>query len=62
MRARLDSISRTLDGQTVLTLSTRTPPDKMAALQGEALDVEMKKHREKRSLDANGYCWKLMSE
>lgn len=26
------------------------------------LDIEAKKHRNKRSLDANSYCWKILSE
>lgn len=26
------------------------------------LDIEAKKHRNKRSLDANAYCWKLITE
>ena len=28
----------------------------------ELLDIEAKKHREKRSLDANAYCWKIITE
>lgn len=58
-RAKLDSISRTLDGQLILTITTNAPPDEAIKLKGEALDMELKKHREKRSLDANGYYWAL---
>ena len=61
-RATLDSISRTLDGKLILTLVTNAPPNEAATLKGEVLDLELKKHREKRSLDANGYAWKLMDE
>lgn len=61
-QASLDNISRTLDGKTILTLITSAPPDEVAALKGEALDLELKKHREKRSLDANAYAWKLIEE
>lgn len=28
----------------------------------ELLDIEAKKHREKRSLDANAYCWVLLGK
>ena len=28
----------------------------------ELLDIEAKKHRKKRSLDANAYCWKIITE
>ncbi len=30
--------------------------------KGKLLDVEIKQHRKKRSLDANGYCWILADE
>ena len=30
--------------------------------QGKELDVEIKQHRKKRSLDANAYCWVLLSK
>ena len=31
-------------------------------LKGLELDIEVKKHREKRSLDANAYCWVLLGK
>ena len=31
-------------------------------LKGKDIDIEIKKHREKRSLDANSYCWVLCDE
>lgn len=30
--------------------------------EGKAWDVVITKHRQKRSLDANAYCWKLLDE
>lgn len=47
----------------VLTLNT-TSNESIVALKeilskGKLLDVEISQHREKRSLDANSYCWKL---
>lgn len=30
--------------------------------KGKKLDVDIKKHRKRRSLDANGYCWILADE
>ena len=32
------------------------------ALQGETLDIEIKRHREKRSISANALCWELCSQ
>lgn len=48
---------------------TLTINEKSAFLQGfdelkdlEKLSIEIKPYRERRSLDANAYCWKLISE
>lgn len=51
--------SMTLDGERWLML--RSP--KMVDLEsGKLYDVEIKLHREKRSLDANAYCWVLIGK
>ena len=34
----------------------------VSSLQGMRLDVDIKKHRERRSLDANAYAWVLMGK
>lgn len=63
MRARLLDMSMGLDGRQRITLSLtgdwRTELDK---LKDDELDVEIKKHREHRSLDANAYMWSLVSK
>ena len=38
------------------------PVDEVNSLMGEKLNVEAKKWRKKRSLDANGYLWALCTE
>lgn len=62
--AKIKDIGRTLDGNYTLTLeSPKIDTDEAEKLlQVERLDVEIKKHREKRSLDANSYYWVLISK
>lgn len=61
MRARLHDLTLARDGGYLLTISTR---ENIGALFDELhdtdVDVTVKKHREKRSLDANAYAWVLM--
>ncbi len=61
---RIKDIGRTLGGSYTITLeSPLIAMDEANGLsQLEKLDVVIKKHREKRSLDANAYYWKLASE
>lgn len=63
MRARLHDLSIARDGGYLLTIATR---ENVGALFDELhegdVDVTVKKHREKRSLDANAYCWQLMDK
>lgn len=60
MRARLHDLSRGLDGGYLLTVSTREDIRGLfEALREKDLDIDLKKHREKRSLDANAYFWSL---
>lgn len=62
--AKIKDIGRTLDGNLTLTLESGKidPAAAMELSQVDKLDVEIKKHREKRSLDANAYAWVLMSK
>lgn len=49
----------------VLTVDALTEPLnalKAAVAKGKALDVEIKQHRERRSLDSNAYMWVLCSK
>lgn len=62
--ARIKDIGRTLAGSLTITLESQQM-DAAAATelsQAGGLDVEIKKRRKKRSLDANAYYWKLASE
>lgn len=63
LKAKIKDIGRTLAGSYTLTLeSPQISTDEATGLsQEEWLDVEVKKHRRKRSLDANSYYWLLTS-
>ena len=59
-----DSVSWT-DGADGLRLTVRTPRAKVIAAQLEPdreYDVEIKRHRKKRSLTANAYYWSLLTK
>lgn len=62
--AKIKDIGRTLSGS--LTITFESPEmDTAAALelsQTDRLDVEVRKHRNKRSLDANAYYWLLVGK
>lgn len=64
LTAKIKDIGRTLDGKYTLTLeSTKIATEEVTRLfQEERLDVEIKKYRKKRSLDANSYYWVLISK
>ena len=48
------------EGLYTVTFYTKQKPTELEKLQEENnIDVEAKKHREKRSLNANAYCWVL---
>ena len=63
MKAKLHDLSFTRSGETLLTISTkedcRTLFDE---LKDKDVSVTIKKHKEKRSLDANAYAWTLMDK
>jgi hypothetical protein len=63
MRARIKGLSLALDGGQELTLSL--PGDwrqEYVKLKDADVEVEIKKYREKRSLDANGLLWAMCRE
>lgn len=62
--ARIKDIRYTLEGKLAITIeSSETNADEVTALsQVDKLDVEIKRHREKRSLDANAYYWLLVGK
>ena len=63
MKGKLKDLTRNLDGTWSLTLTLggeiRQVWDK---LKDKDVNVEIKKYREKRSLDANAYCWVLIDK
>lgn len=60
---RINGVGRTLNGILTVTIESRhlDPAAAMKLSQADSLDVEIKKHSEKRSLDANSYYWLLCS-
>lgn len=62
--ARIKDIGRTLTGGLTITLESpqMDTAEALKLSQVERLDVEIKKQRKRRSLDANAYYWKLVSE
>jgi hypothetical protein len=48
--------------KTKVNLLVEIEPSKLEELQNQLLDIDIKKHREKRSLDANAYFWVLVSK
>lgn len=63
MRARLHDLSRGLDGGYLLTVSTREDVRGLfEELREKEIDVDLKKHRETRSLNANAYLWQLLTK
>ena len=66
LRGKVNNLTFDLNGNPILSLSITNKND---LLQGyddvskiEDLDIELKKHREKRSLNANAYCWVLLQK
>lgn len=61
MQFRTTSIKARCDIYGNQTLTITVPPDvEMGSFSGE-YDVEIKKHRNKRSLNANALCWKCIN-
>ena len=61
---RIKDIGRTLDGKFTITLESPDMDTNEATdlSQSDKLDVEIRKHRYKRSLEANAYAWVLISK
>lgn len=50
------------DGHPVITLQVDSDAGITELLEGDLLDIDLKKHRSKRSLNANAYMWVLIGE
>ena len=60
MRGRLKDLTINRDGSQNVTVTVQGDfRPVFDGLAGVDLDIEIKKHREKRSLSANAYCWVL---
>ena len=60
MIGRLKDITFTRTGEQIISFSTRADfTEAFDTLKDCDVDVEIKKHRKKRSNDANNYCWVL---
>ena len=64
MKARIASLSRSMEGDYLITLSTRDKAvvDAYNDLHDHDVRVDIKQWRERRSLDANAYCWVLLDK
>ena len=66
LKGKINNISFNMDGQPILYLDVFDKHNLLAEyeplLKEELLDIEIKKHREKRSLNANNYMWTLINE
>lgn len=61
-KGTITNISRSLEGEYNLTISTKSNISSLQELKEETLDVEVKKHREKRSLNANALFWSCLNK
>ena len=63
IRGKLHSITRdAMNGAQYLSLEIESIPPGIGSLQEKDLDIELKQHREKRSLNANAYYWKIVEK
>ena len=63
MRGKLGEITRRMNGEYVVSFTLTTDPRReLNGLAEMDLDITAKKHRDKRSLDANNFCWALCSD
>lgn len=63
MNGRLSDVARRMSGEWVVSFALTTDPRKeLEGLQDAELDITVKKHRNKRSLDANAYFHVLVNK
>lgn len=61
MIGRLKDLTFSRDGEQIISLSVKADfREQFDSLFDGEIDVEIKKHRKHRSLDANAYCWVLI--
>lgn len=63
MKGKLKDLTRNFDGSYNLTITVNGDcRDVWDKYREKDIAVEIKQYREKRSLDANGYCWSLIDK
>ena len=72
LKARIKDMGFTVGGALTITLKDEEPSidragfstriNELRELSDESLDVELKRHKDKRSLNANAYYWHLVGE
>ena len=63
MKGKLKDLAFGREGEQIITLTTKTDcREWFDELKADPVDFEIKKHRKKRSLDANAYAWVLMDK
>lgn len=63
MRGKLHSITRdAMSGAQYVSFEVESIPSGIGSLQEKDLDIDLKIHREKRSLNANAYYWTLVGK
>lgn len=66
LQGKINNLTFDIKGNPILSLSITNKNDLMQGYDEvakiEDLDIEIKKHREKRSLNANAYCWVLLQK
>ena len=61
MTGRLKDLTRNMHGKYIISAEVDGDPRELFdKLNGVDIDLEIKKHRQKRSLDANAYAWVLI--
>ena len=63
MNGRLSDVARRMSGEWVVSFTLTTDSrQELEGLENTDLDINVKKHRKKRSLDANAYAWVLIGK
>lgn len=65
IKAKLNNISFDIKGDVILTLTSKERIEilkEYEQLKDDDVNVEIKKYRQKRSTNANAYCWTLINQ
>lgn len=62
MKAKINSLSKTLDGKVLVTFETDCEPEELQDFRDKELTLTIKKATKGRSLDANALLWATIGE